>query len=207
MLLTKGFQSPVLEALGGAVTLPASSFHQPATALHGQAMKRQSPCHSLPTVFHTRILLFAKYVLAFHVLRCSCVRTCVAAKYSSYLPWRLEHGCCDCFNLVNRNNAAQQLHCCIDAGMWLGTRNQVKEYIASPLWNKTKALAVDIHDNLDIAYGLDYPGTWISASCIYNYRASLSAMHGMGMERAPFHCACKCHMPLGAAGTTCASLA
>ena len=61
---------------------------------------------------------------------------------------------CYDFNSVWRVRA----HSLLNAGMWLSTRSQLEQFISSPFWNKTTALAADIRDSLGIAYGWGYPG-------------------------------------------------
>ena len=71
--------------------------------------------------------------------------------------------------------------------MWLCTRSQLEEFISSPLWNKTTALAADFHDDLGIAYPLGYPGTFHYFSRLHTYKqkSSLLATHGHGIGTFP----------------------
>ena len=108
MLLPDRCQFLVLAPRGGAITLPTSSLHEPATALYGQVLQRQSHGRLPPTKFHTHLLVHQ----ALYVLRGSCVLACVVAKSSRCLAWRLKCGCCGCFNLVDSSSVAGLSHQC-----------------------------------------------------------------------------------------------
>ncbi len=134
--------------------------------------------------------LVKEFVLTLYVLRCSYLCCClhtmcrclsrVVAKSNCCLAWRLMRGCCGFFNAIQSDGSAL-LH----AGMWLSTRSQLGEFISSPFWNKTTALAADIPDSLGIAAGWGYPGTLASLNQYYwdGFKLStlLSDTHGHGV--------------------------